>query len=72
VLTALLWWLMLFGVWPLADPGHSLGDGPLVWLDLALHFGAGWMLLDREIERRAEARAKPDNGSSGERVKGDG
>lgn len=56
-MTALLWWLLLFGVWPLADPGHNLGDGLLVWIDLALHFGAGWVLLDREIERRAEARA---------------
>lgn len=62
MLTALLWCLMLFGVWPLADPGHNLGDGPLVWIDLALHFAAGWLLLDREIERRAIERADP-NGS---------
>lgn len=30
-------WLFLFGIWPLADPGHSLGDGLLVWLDYGLH-----------------------------------
>lgn len=41
-------WLALFGVWPVADPGHSVGDGPLVAVDLLLHvYGAvlAWRLL---------------------------
>jgi hypothetical protein len=39
-------WLFVFGVWPLADPGHwplSL----LVLLDWALHIGGAWYLLSR-------------------------
>ena len=56
-MTALLWWLLLFGVWPFADPGHLDMSSPLTWIDLVLHFAAGWGLLDREIDRRAERRA---------------
>lgn len=65
-MTALLWWLLLFGVWPLADPGHSDLGSPLVWFDLALHFGAGWMLLDREIERRVQMRLSGSRDADGE------
>ena len=56
-MTLLLWWLALFGVWPLADPGHNDLTSSLVLLDLALHFGAGGVLLNREINRRASERA---------------
>ena len=37
-------WLMLFGVWPLADPGHADGT-PAAVLDLALHaLSAGFIV----------------------------
>jgi hypothetical protein len=42
----LAWWVAAFGVWPLADPGHD-GTAPLVVLDIALHFAAGYYLLSR-------------------------
>lgn len=48
-----LWWLLLFGMWPSADPGHD-DTSLLVWVDLALHVGAGIILLNREIDRRVE------------------
>jgi hypothetical protein len=32
-----LLWVLCFGVWPLADPGHS-GDTALSAIDLMLHF----------------------------------
>lgn len=57
-MTVLLWWLMLFGVWPFADPGHTNLWSMLVWLDLALHFTAGYVLLDRGLERR-QAKVRP-------------
>lgn len=57
-MTALLWWLMIFGVWPLADPGHSDFGSMLVWFDLALHWTAAGILLNREIDRRARIRAE--------------
>lgn len=56
--TVLLWWLLLFGVWPLADPGHSDLGSMLVWFDLALHWTAGAVLLDRAIDRRAARRMR--------------
>ena len=35
-------WLASFGLWPLADPGHSLTwASPLIAIDLAIH-GVGW------------------------------
>lgn len=45
-------WLLLFGMWPLADPGHSLGDGPLVVADLLLH-GIGLGIVLRWRRHRA-------------------
>ncbi len=57
VATFLLWWLALFGVWPLADPGHTNVGSPLVWVDLVLHFAALGVLVNREIDRRAGIRA---------------
>lgn len=59
-MTLLLWWLLLFGVWPLADPGHSDLSSALVWLDLGLHGTAAVLLLNREIERRVEERCRVD------------
>lgn len=45
-LVALAIWLMLFGVWPLADPGHH-ADSPASTLDLALHALAALFLAHR-------------------------
>lgn len=59
-MTLLLWWLLLFGIWPLADPGHSDMGSLLVWIDIAVHVAAGRALLNREIERRVEARIERD------------
>jgi len=36
-------WVALFGVWPIADPGH--GDSVLAQIDVGLHIGAGICLL---------------------------
>ena len=62
-MTLLLWWLMLFGVWPLADPGHNDFTSSLVLFDLALHFVAGGVLLNREIDRRVH-RIRSERGTS--------
>lgn len=56
-MTLVLLWLALFGVWPLAHPEHNTFSDPMTWLDLALHFGAAWLLIDRAIEDRARKRA---------------
>lgn len=37
------WWCFAFGVWPLADPGHS-GTSLLTIIDIALHFAGGYYL----------------------------
>lgn len=50
------WWLCLFGVWPLADPGHTDFNNPVVWIDVALHLLGMVVLINREIERRVERR----------------
>lgn len=39
----LLLWVGLFGVWPLADPGHDLSTVPSL-LDVILHVTA-WLVL---------------------------
>jgi len=47
--TAVDWiaiWLFTFGVWPLADPGHS-GDTLLSVLDIAIHIAAAVTLCMR-------------------------
>ena len=54
-MTYLAVWVALFGLWPLADPGHHPGDGPIVWADLALHAAAIFWLAWRyriRVERR--------------------
>jgi hypothetical protein len=42
-------WLAMFGLWPLADPGHS-GWNLLVIIDLSVHFVATCVLI-RSIRR---------------------
>lgn len=45
-------WLALFGVWPIADPGHS---GSTIWsaFDIGLHVvGAAVFLFRWRLERR--------------------
>jgi len=54
--TLVLLWVALFGVFPFADPGHDDLGNPVVWLDLALHFAAAGIVLNREIERRVRKR----------------
>jgi hypothetical protein len=45
-------YLALFGVWPLADPGHH-PDSLMAVADLALHIGAAWVLIARwKVVRR--------------------
>lgn len=44
----LLWWVFLFGVWPLAHPAHD-GKTLMSILDIALHFGAGFILAERAM-----------------------
>lgn len=39
-------WLAVFGMWPLADPGHDDWTSLAVWLDVVLH-AAGVMWLYR-------------------------
>jgi hypothetical protein len=55
--TALAWWLLLFGIWPIADPGHRSLE-PMVIADLCLHLGAlaflvahYWPQRDRLLNR---------------------
>ena len=43
-------WLLLMGVWPFADPGHS-GDSPASLLDIALHVGALVFLIHWWVSR---------------------
>lgn len=50
---ALLLWVALMGLYPLADPGHH-GSSPLVAVDLALHMAAVVALAARwTVARRA-------------------
>lgn len=52
MIDVVLVWLLLFGVWPLADPGHDLSTFGSV-VDVAVHFAAGFGLgLRWTIERR--------------------
>lgn len=39
-------WVFLFGVYPLADPGHG-ADTMLSVLDILLHIGAAILLISR-------------------------
>lgn len=39
-------YFLLFGVWPLADPGHGLGT-PLSALDMMIHVAAACILGSR-------------------------
>jgi hypothetical protein len=52
---ALLVWLALFGVWPIADPGHDWPWSLVTSLDLTLHFVAMYALYRRWtiVRRRA-------------------
>lgn len=44
--------VMLFGVWPLADPGHALDTAASI-IDVALHWAAaGWLAVRWRIVRR--------------------
>ena len=53
---ALAWWLVLFGIWPFADPGHSSLE-PMVVADLLLHaLAAGWLWF-RFLEGRRQVAA---------------
>lgn len=48
-------WLLLMGVYPFADPGHS-ADTILSALDLGIHLGAALLLLRRwKLVRREKA-----------------
>jgi len=47
VVDAFAAFILASGLWPLADPGHNLSDGPLVWLDVALHLTGAVMLAYR-------------------------
>lgn len=37
IVTLAALWLTVFGIWPAANPGHSLGDDPLVAVNFILH-----------------------------------
>lgn len=48
-------WVLAFGVWPFADPGHG-GDSLLSVLDIALHAAAAVVLISRwKVVRRNPA-----------------
>lgn len=53
MIPALALWVALFGLWPIADPGHTITDGPAVWLDLVLHAVAvGYLAVTFRVVRR--------------------
>lgn len=43
-------WLVLFGLWPVFDPGHGL-ETELSVLDVAIHWIAGGYLVGRLLRR---------------------
>lgn len=55
-------WLLLFGVWPLADPGHWPLT-PLTIIDLAAHLAGASEIVSRWALVR---RTGPPSSSSGE------
>ena len=53
-------WLVLFGVWPLADPKHT-GDTPASMLDLALHIaGVAFFVLRAWVRWQAAPERQTD------------
>jgi hypothetical protein len=48
-------WFFLFGVWPVANPEHTLGSDPWIVADVMLHgWGAWacWSMLNGWADRR--------------------
>ena len=55
-------WAVLFGIWPLADPGHDLGRGsPLVAIDVLVHvWGLWWLIMDWRLRGRRRQTTTSD------------
>lgn len=47
-INVIAWWVVVFGLWPLADPDHS-GTSLLTVVDIALHYAATVYLVRRVI-----------------------